>query len=347
MNPTICRFLPSIIALTLLVFPRSAVSQVAPAGLTVIQSPPGVFYTMYCDSVQPNRAVFYYLNYTTLEFDAINPTVSASGFFSGISLSTGRMLTGQIQATTISLSYNSVARNGPKESLYGPTRQFAGQWPGTITDPGFGTGFVQLFTSSHGECFALMQQNFTSNVGMGTIDSGGRIVVPFLSGVTLSGTFAPANGVARGMFALTTGATDTYALTKAVTPRLANLSTRGVVSSGEQVLIGGFIITDGGKTVLITGKGPSLSTSGVANPVRNPRLDLYRNGQVIASNTDWESNSNSTEIAASGVGPTDPREAALQVNLEPGIYTAIVSSEDATSGIGLVEVYGVGSPLGY
>jgi glucokinase len=74
---------------------------------------------------------------------------------------------------------------------------------------------------------------------------------------------------------------------------------------------------------------------------------LFLGNQLIASNANWKSNANASEISASGVAPTDDREASLQVNLEPGTYTAIVSSEDATSGIGLVEVYGVGSPLGY
>ncbi len=71
-------------------------------------------------------------------------------------------------------------------------------------------------------------------------------------------------------------------------------------------------------------------------------MDLYLNGQIIASNADWRSNSNATDISNSGAGPTDDREASLQVPLEPGAYTVIVSSEDpAQQGIGIVEVYGL------
>ncbi|MGI8481785.1 MAG: hypothetical protein ACR2MF_06960 [Chthoniobacterales bacterium] len=106
-------------------------------------------------------------------------------------------------------------------------------------------------------------------------------------------------------------------------------------------------LTDGGKTVLITAKGPSVASSGITGTVPNPRLDLYRGSQLIVSNANWRASANASEIAASGLAPADDREAALQVDLEPGAYTAIVSSEDANTGIGLVEVYGVGSAVGF
>ena len=326
---------------------KTASAQIAPAGLTVIQNPTGVYYALYSDSVQPNRSRFYYLNYGTHEYDIINPTVSASGTFSGTSPTTGRTVTGQIQATSISVTYNAVTQSGPKESLYGPTGQFTGQWRGTVSDPSAGIGFGEFIVSSHGECLVFFLQSFQSNVGIGTIGSNGAASVPLLSGVTISWTFAPANGGADGNFSLSIGGQNTYSVTKAVTSRLANISTRGLVGAGDQVLIAGFIVADGGKTVLITGEGPTLASHGVPNTVQNPRIDLYRGGELIASNSSWTANANASEIAASGVAPTDERDAALQVDLEPGAYTAIVSSEDATSGIGLVEVYGVGSAVGY
>ena len=323
-------------------------AQISPAGLTVIQSPAGVYYALYCDSKQPNRARFYYLNYGTQEFDVIAPNVSASGAFSGTSQSTGRTLTGQISSTSISLTYNFVTKSGPKESLYGPTLKYAGTWLGTSSDANVGTGFAEFFVSSNDQCLVFALQDFTSAIGIGTIDSNGNVVVPLLSGDTISGNFAPANGGAAGTLTHSpSGAVDTYELTNAVTPRLFNISTRGLVGTGDQVLIGGFIISGGGKTVLITAKGPSLAAFGVTNPVQNPRLDVYNmGGQVIASNANWKSNSNAAEIMASGFAPSDDREAALQLDLEPGAYTAIVSSEDGTTGVGLVEVFGVGSAVG-
>lgn len=124
-------------------------------------------------------------------------------------------------------------------------------------------------------------------------------------------------------------------------PHLYQIATRGLVGSGEEVLIGGLIVIEGQKGILLTAKGPSLSSFGVSNPVQNPQLQLF-----LGSNKDWGTNANAAQIAASGVAPTDSREGALLLTLEPGAYTVIVSSEDASSGIGLVEIFGVGGPLG-
>jgi hypothetical protein len=341
------KFYLSLITTLNFLFAVSYISgQIAPAGLTVIQNPLGVYYVLYSDSIRPNRARFYYLNYLTSDFDVITPSVSASGAFSGSSSNTGRFVGGNIGNQSISLSFNGVSVSGTKESIYGPTSRFAGQWIGTVFDPFIGVGFGELYVSSNNQCLVFYLQDFAVDVGIGTISANGFTSVPLLSGVTISGTFAPANGGAEGTFSYSTGGQNSYALTKAVTPRLANISTRGLVGSGQQVLIAGFIMTDGGKTVLIDAKGPSLAAYGVTGTIKNPRLDLYFGSKIIASNADWKSNTNASEIAASGIAPTDDREPALQVNLEPGAYTVVVSSEDATSGIGLVEVYGVGSAVG-
>lgn len=340
--PAVC-----VVSVLLLGISTSTHAQLAPAGATLIQSPTGVYYAFYSDSVHRYRSVFYYVNYNTGDFDMINPTVSVSGSFSGTSATTARSLSGQIQSDSITLTYNAVTVSGAKESLYGPTRQFAGQWLGTVSDPNNGIGFGELYISSHNECFVFYLQNFNYNVGIGSISSTGFASVRLLNGVTISGAFAPANGGASGTFSYSTGGRNSYSLTKAVTPRLVNISTRGFVGAGEQVLIGGFIISDGGKTVFIDAKGPSLAGIGVANPVHATRIDLHRGSQVIASNNGWRNNANVAEIMASGLAPTDDRESALQVALEPGNYTVIVSSGDGSTGVGLVEVYGVGSAVGY
>ena len=112
------------------------------------------------------------------------------------------------------------------------------------------------------------------------------------------------------------------------------------------MLVGGFIVSDGGKTVLLDAKGPSLAAQGIASPVQATQISLYSGSQLIASNNGWRNSSNVAEIIASGLAPTDDRESALQVALEPGAYTVIVSSGDGSTGIGLVEVYGVGDTEG-
>jgi len=121
---------------------------------------------------------------------------------------------------------------------------------------------------------------------------------------------------------------------------LVNLSTRGLVLTGDNVMIGGFIVTGSGpRKVLVTARGPSLAALGVPGTLANPLLQLYSGQTVIASNDDWGSNANASEIQASGVAPTNPQESALLVTLNPGAYTAIVSGVGGATGIGIVEVF--------
>jgi uncharacterized delta-60 repeat protein len=121
---------------------------------------------------------------------------------------------------------------------------------------------------------------------------------------------------------------------------LVNISTRGQVQTGDNVMIGGFIIQGSSpRTVLITARGPSLAPYGILNPLANPKLELFLGQTPIASNDDWETLSNKADVIATGVAPTDPREAALLVTLNPGAYTAIVSGVGGVTGVGIVEVF--------
>jgi len=122
------------------------------------------------------------------------------------------------------------------------------------------------------------------------------------------------------------------------------LSARGLVGSGETVLIGGFIV--GGSAlannaVVVRALGPSLSGAGVSNPLPDPLLELHNSsGAIVASNNDWQT-TQAARITASGLAPTDPRESAIFVTLPTGDYTAVVRSADSRTGFALVEVYSV------
>ena len=320
--------------------PKTARGQIAPGGSIYVQQPTGVHYIFGSGGTKSGGG-FFYVNYLTSEFDVIGPvTVSSTGSFSGVSGITGRSISGQISSTTISLTYNGATIASTKQSLYGPSAAFAGNYVGTITEPTLGVFSANLVNFSNGVSL-LVALGSSVTFGVGSIDSGGHASIKTLAGETISTTFAPVNGTARGTASSSFGYNYTYGATKAIPPRLANISTRGFVGAGEQVLIGGFIVHDGGKTVLINAKGPSLAAQGVANPVSNPKVDLYFNGQIIASNGNWRTNTNVSELTASGLAPTNDMEASLQVSLEPGTYTAIVSSEDGSQGIGLIEVYGI------
>jgi predicted outer membrane repeat protein len=119
---------------------------------------------------------------------------------------------------------------------------------------------------------------------------------------------------------------------------LANISTRLLVETGDNVLIGGFIVTGTHpKQVLLRAIGASLSLDGrLANPVLELRDST---GALIASNDNWQTNSNKQEIIDTGIPPNDPLESALLMALDPGAYTAIVTGANNGTGIGLIEAY--------
>jgi arylsulfate sulfotransferase len=131
-----------------------------------------------------------------------------------------------------------------------------------------------------------------------------------------------------------------------VGPQALNLSTRGLVSVGDNVLIGGFVVsgTDP-KTVALRALGPSLSGFGLSNVLRDPVLKLYNSsGALIATNDDWQGDPNHFIVQSNGLVPPNLTESAMARTFTPGAYTVIVRGKDATPGIGLVELYDL-SPL--
>jgi hypothetical protein len=136
------------------------------------------------------------------------------------------------------------------------------------------------------------------------------------------------------------GLVEVYDLDQTVDSKLGNISTRGFVGTGDNVMIGGTIVAGSAPAnVLVRAIGPSLTNFGVPNALQNPMLELHDvSGSLIASNDDWRS-TQGQEIIATGVPPTDDRESAIVATLNPGAYTAIVRGKDNTTGVGLVELY--------
>lgn len=128
---------------------------------------------------------------------------------------------------------------------------------------------------------------------------------------------------------------------------VVNLSTRGQVSANaaDGSLVGGFVIREQARRVLIRAAGPSLTPHGVAGAVADPYLTLYHQGLPLYFNGDWGNRPDAAEIAAKaaelGAFPFNAgsKDAALLVELPPGAYTAQVTTETGAPGIGLVEVY--------
>lgn len=135
------------------------------------------------------------------------------------------------------------------------------------------------------------------------------------------------------------GVVEAYDLDQAANSKLANISTRGFVESGNNVLIGGIIVGNGVTKVVVRAIGPTLA--GVSNSLQDPTLELHDgSGATIATNDNWRA-TQEAEIIATGIAPTDDRESAIVAALNPGPYTAIVRGAGNTTGVGLVEAYNI------
>lgn len=114
--------------------------------------------------------------------------------------------------------------------------------------------------------------------------------------------------------------------------KLANISTRGFVGTGANVMIGGFILGGGASShIAILGLGPSLTGGGVGGVLADPTLELRdSSGALLAANDN---------CGAVSIHPLDPTEACIDISLPPGLFTAILAGKDGGTGVGLLEIY--------
>jgi hypothetical protein len=140
------------------------------------------------------------------------------------------------------------------------------------------------------------------------------------------------------------GLVEVYDIETGVFADLTNVSTRGFVGTGQNVVICGLIIQENSAAkVIVRAIGPSLTQAGIANPLQDPTLELHDgNGALIISNDNWK-DSQQAEIQATGLVPSNNAESAIVATLSPGAYTAIVRGKNDTSGVALVEVYQLGN----
>lgn len=130
---------------------------------------------------------------------------------------------------------------------------------------------------------------------------------------------------------------EVYDLAPTVPAKLANISTRGLVQTGDNVMILGTIILGGGPAdVIFRGIGPSL---GIAGALQDPFLELHdADGNTLATNDNWRTTQEAA-IIASGVPPTNDAESAIVATLVPGNYTVVLRGANNTTGIALVEAF--------
>jgi hypothetical protein len=138
------------------------------------------------------------------------------------------------------------------------------------------------------------------------------------------------------------GLVEVFDLDRTVDSELANISTRGLVQTGDNVMIGGFIVLgQNSQKVLVRALGPSI---GVAGALADPTLELRnKDGNLLQSNDNWRTGGQQQEIIATTIPPRSDVESALIRTVPPGNYTAIVRGAHATTGIALVEIYALGN----
>ena len=161
-------------------------------------------------------------------------------------------------------------------------------------------------------------------------------------------TLAPGayTGIVRGKNNTSgVGLFEIYDLNQGGASKLANLSTRAFVSTGSDIVIAGFLLSESraSSRVIVRGIGPSLAPAFFpANAVlANPTLELRDgNGALLVANNDWQDNAvQAAELTAAGLAPSNALEAGIAATLPPGLYTALLAGLNNGTGIGLVEVY--------
>jgi hypothetical protein len=202
--------------------------------------------------------------------------------------------------------------------------------PNTLSDP-----LLELHNGNVVTTNDNWQQGDTSQIPTGFAPSDPREAV-------IVATLAPGNysAVVKGAHGETgVGIAEVYDLDAASPAKLANISTRGFINTGDDVMIGGFIV--GGSEpakILVRAIGPTLTDFGVPGALADPTLELHDSNGMTISNDDWRE-SQETEIVATTIPPSKDREPAILATLVPGNYTAVVRGKNNTTGVGLVEAY--------
>ena len=141
------------------------------------------------------------------------------------------------------------------------------------------------------------------------------------------------------------GIVEVFDNNQAADSQLSQISTRGLVQGGGNVMIGGFILgkNSGNAHVAIRGIGPSLSQFGINNPLADPTLELHdSNGATLIANDDWTDDSvSAAQLTANHLAPSNPKESGIFTSLPPGAFTAILAGKNGGVGIGVIAIYNV------
>jgi hypothetical protein len=143
------------------------------------------------------------------------------------------------------------------------------------------------------------------------------------------------------------GLIEVYDLDQSVDSKLANISTRAFVDTGDNIVIAGFRLgsNSGSDSAVLRGIGPSLATE-VTNALADPTLELRDgSGALLIANNDWRDDPlQAAALTAAGLAPTNDRESGIAVTLPPGLYTALLAGRNNGVGVGMVEFYDRATP---
>jgi sugar lactone lactonase YvrE len=195
-------------------------------------------------------------------------------------------------------------------------------------------------TTQIGGVITADQRQEIANTGLAPGNSAESAIIATLPAGNYTAVVQDVNG-ASGV-----GIVEVFDLTPNTSSRLANISTRGFVQAGDNVMIGGIIVVSQPTRIIVRARGPSLGGA-VSKPLPNPLLELHAQSNLIAANDDWQTTQiggvitadQKQEIQNSGFAPANSAESAVIVTLQPGAYTALVRDANGASGIGIVEVF--------
>lgn len=274
--------------------------------------------------------------------------LDVSGGFTATDSTGAVTATGTVNETGIvgSLDNGRVTLIGPAVFPSGAAPVAAGYYNGNLS--GRPTSTFAAIVAPDGSIAVYVTDGTFRDAGIGNVASTGAFTVVTPAGNRFTGSVEPASGFLSGSVggALSAGIMAASASGSSFSDGfLRNLSTRGQVGTGSNLLIAGFVVAGSTpKQVLVRAVGPSLASFGVAGALIDPQLELYQGATRVASNDNWSGDA-AIQTAAAQVGAfaLTPAsfDSALLMRLEPGSYTAQVSGVAGRTGIALIELYDV------
>ncbi|MEY2482831.1 MAG: cytochrome c peroxidase [Verrucomicrobiota bacterium] len=215
--------------------------------------------------------------------------------------------------------------------------------PNFLADPTITLNGPAGFTPITNDNWASSQRAEIEATGLAPGNESESAIVATLAPGNYTAVLSGTNG------GIGTGILELYDLDFAADAKLANISTRGFVGAGDDIVIAGFTVGNatGFDNIVVRGVGPSLASS-LGGVLNDPKLEVRNaNGVTLAANDNWSQSPQITDIRDSGLAPIFGQESAVIVVLGPGAYTALLSGAPTPSGVtptgvGLVEVYSRG-----